>query len=67
MTPNTFGLVTGILFLLGALVHIVRLLLGVHVTIGSIVIPFWISWLLVIGCGYLAFEGFKISRITKAQ
>ena len=45
MTPKTFGLVTGILFLLGALVHIVRLLLGVHVTIGSIVIPFWISWL----------------------
>ena len=67
MAPKTFSLVTGILFLLGALVHLVRLFLGIHVIIGTTVVPVWVSWLVVIGCGYLAFEGFRISRITKAQ
>ena len=67
MTPKTFSLVTGILFLLGALVHLARLFLGLHVTIGTTVVPLWVSYLVVIGCGYLAYEGFKISRVPKAQ
>lgn len=65
MTPKTFCLITGVLFLLGALGHLARLLLGIHVTIGTTVVPVWVSWLVVIGCGYLAFEGFKLSRNAK--
>ena len=67
MAPKTFCLITGILFLAGALVHLVRLILGIHVSIDTTVIPFWISWLVVIGCGYLAYEGFKLSRAARPQ
>lgn len=62
MAAKTFCLVTGILFLLGGLVHLVRALLGLHVMIGSTIVPNWVSWLVAIGCGYLAYEGLKLSR-----
>jgi len=62
MTPKIFCLITGVLFLAGALAHLVRLFLGLHVTIGMTVIPLWVSLVVAIGCGYLGYEGLKLSR-----
>jgi hypothetical protein len=62
MTATAFCRITATLFLVGGLVHLARAMLGVHITIGSNVIPNWISVLVAIGCGYLAFEGFRLSR-----
>jgi hypothetical protein len=67
MTAKTFGLVTCILFWLGALAHLARLNTGWHITLGSTSLPIWVSWIgLAIGT-YLGYEGFKLSRTTKAQ
>ena len=67
MTPKTFCLITGILFLIGGLIHLARALLGVHITIGTTVIPNWVSMLVAIGCGYLAYEGFKVAKTLRMQ
>jgi hypothetical protein len=62
MTPRIFCLIAAAVFSLIALGHALRLLFGWHVTVESVVVPVWISWVgLGIG-GYLAYLGFQMSR-----
>jgi hypothetical protein len=62
MAQRTFSLITAILFLLIALLHALRLLRSWQVTIGDIVVPVWVSWIGLAIAGYLAYQGFKLSR-----
>jgi hypothetical protein len=43
MTQRTFSLIAAAVFSLIALGHALRLLLGWHVTVENMVVPFWIS------------------------
>ena len=61
MTQRTFFLITSILFLLIALLRAVRLLFGWHVTVESIVVPVWISWIWLAIAGYLGYQGFRLA------
>jgi len=63
MTQRTFFLITATLFSLIALLHALRLLRGWQVTIGDMMIPLWVSWVGLIVAGYLAYEGFRLSRV----
>jgi hypothetical protein len=62
MTQRSFCLITSILFLLMALLHAVRLLQGWQVTIGGAVVPIWVSWIGLAIAGFLAYEGFLLSK-----
>ena len=62
MTQRSFSLITSILFSLIALLHAVRLLQGWQVTIGSAVLPLWVSWIGLAISGFLAYEGFLLSK-----
>jgi len=62
MTPRIFFLITATLFSLIALLHAVRLLQGWQVTIGGAVVPLWVSWLGLAISGFLAYEGFLLSK-----
>ena len=62
MTPRTYSLIGGIIFSLVALLHALRLLRGWHVMIGDLSVPVWVSWLGLAIAGYLAYEGFTLSR-----
>jgi hypothetical protein len=62
MAQRTFSLITAILFSLIALLHALRLLRGWQATIGDIVVPVWVSWIGLAIAGYLAYQGFKLSR-----
>ena len=62
MTPRIFCLITAALFLLIALGHALRLLFGWHVTIESVAVPVWISWIGLAVATYLAYQGFRSSR-----
>lgn len=62
MTQRTFFLVTSILFLLVALLHGIRLLEGWQVTIGGAVVPLWVSGIGLAISGFLAYEGFLLSK-----
>ena len=62
MTPRIFCLITAALFLLIAIGHALRLLFGWHVTVESVAVPLWISWIGLGVATYLAYQGFRSSR-----
>ena len=50
--------VTATLFLVVAIVHLLRIIFGWQAEIGGLSIPFWVSWLALPGAGALAYFGF---------
>ena len=67
MTPRTYSLIAGIIFSLVALLHALRLLRGWHVVIGDLSLPVWVSWLGLVIAGYLAYQGFRVSRRIRSE
>lgn len=59
MDHKTYFKVTGIIFLVIALLHLWRIANGISVTFGGSVVPVIISWAAVIVAGYLAYQGLK--------
>jgi threonine/homoserine/homoserine lactone efflux protein len=62
MSQKTFSLVAGVVFLLVALGHALRVAFGASVVIQNTPIPMWVSWVALIVAGYLAYQGFRLSR-----
>jgi len=54
--------VTATLFLVVAIIHLLRIIFGWSVEIGGLSIPFWLSWLAVLVASALAYFGFKQKR-----
>jgi hypothetical protein len=59
---NTYLTVTATLFLIVAIVHLLRIILGWQVEIGGVSIPLWVSWLAVLAAGAFAYFGFRQHR-----
>jgi hypothetical protein len=55
-------IVTATLFLLMAIMHLLRIIFGWQAEIGGLNIPFWASWLGVLVAGALAYFGFTQKR-----
>ena len=51
--------VTATLFLIVAIMHLLRIIFGWPVEIGGLSIPLWVSWLGVLVAGGLAYFGFR--------
>jgi hypothetical protein len=62
LNRNTYMIVTAMLFLVVALLHLVRIVFGWSVEISGWTIPFWASWLAVLGAGALAYFGIRPKR-----
>jgi hypothetical protein len=62
LNRNTYLTVTVTLFLIVAIVHLLRIILGWHVKIGGLSIPLWVSWLAGLVAGALAYFGFGQHR-----
>jgi hypothetical protein len=62
MTPRIFCLIAAAVFSLIALGHALRVLFGWHVTVESVVVPVWLSWIGLAVATYLAYLGFRASR-----
>ena len=62
MNRNTYLTVTATLFLIVAIAHLLRIILGWQVEVGDLSIPFWLSWLAVLVAGALAYFGFRQKR-----
>ena len=54
--------VTATLFLVVAIMHLLRIIFGWQVEIGGLSIPFWVSWLALPVAGALAYFGFTQDR-----
>ena len=57
MSQKTFTLTAGVVFLLIALGHLLRIVLGATFVIEGIPVPMWVSGLAVVVIGYLAYQG----------
>ena len=53
---------TATLFLVVAIMHLLRIIFGWQVEIGGLSIPFWVSWLGFLLAGALAYFGFSQKR-----
>lgn len=64
-TERTLLRLVGLIFLIIALVHLLRLAFGWNLIVGEANIPMWLSWLGVIIPAYLSYCAFRFS--TKAK
>ena len=62
MTHKIYLRIAGSIFGLVAILHMLRLLLGWEVVVGGHTFPVWPSWIGPLVAGYLAYEGFRLSR-----
>ena len=62
MSRNTYLTVTATLFVTVGIVHLLRIIFGWSVEIGSWNIPFWVSWLALFASGALAYFGLTQKR-----
>jgi hypothetical protein len=59
MSLKTFCAVTGIIFAVVALIHLVRIFMVWQVTIDGWSVPMWVSWVGLVVTGCLAYVGVK--------
>ncbi len=62
MSQKTFSLVVGVIFLLVALMHALRLALRWEAVVNGWSVPMWVSALALLVAAYLAFEGLMFGR-----
>ncbi|KAA3658558.1 MAG: hypothetical protein DWQ10_10935 [Calditrichaeota bacterium] len=62
MSMKNYTILTGIIFGLVSLMHLLRVILSVDVFIGTWPTPEWISWFGFIGSGFFSFWAFKLAR-----
>jgi hypothetical protein len=61
MSHRAFSLVAGLVFLIVAMAHLCRVLLGWTVLVNGWTVPIWVSVVAVVVAGFLAFEAIKRS------
>jgi hypothetical protein len=59
MASNAYRYVTGSIFAIVALAHLIRALRAVPVQIGNSPFPIWLSWILVFVAGALSVWAFR--------
>ncbi len=62
MSQKIFSLVAGLIFLLIAVMHVLRLALKWEAVLNGWSVPMWVSALAIVIAAYLAFEGLKLGR-----
>ena len=62
MSQYVFSLVAGLIFLLIALGHILRVVFNISFVVREIPVPMWASGIAVVIMGYLAYEGFRLAK-----
>ena len=62
MNHRTFLSVTGVIFLVIAVLHLLRAVLGWNAVIGSFTIPMWLSWVALVVAAFLAYSAFKLAK-----
>jgi hypothetical protein len=60
-SEKSFLSIVGVLFGLGAVVHLLRLVMGWPIVLGDWAVPVWVSWLGLLLAGFLAYEAFRLA------
>ena len=64
MSDHAYALIAGIVFLLVAIAHLLRMALGTPVIVEGVSIPMWASAIALVVTAFLSYEGFHFARIT---
>lgn len=64
MSPKIYAIASGVIFLLVALGHLLRLLGGLEFHVGGWDLPAWASIVAVIVAGFLSYSGLRIATRT---
>ena len=62
MSEHAYALVAGIVFLLIALGHLARVVMGLPVVVQGVSIPLWASVVALAVTAFLSYEGFRFAR-----
>jgi hypothetical protein len=62
LNQKLFCFVAGLIFLVVALAHALRLVFLWRVTVMGWTVPVWVSWIAFLVSGFLAYEGLRLSR-----
>ena len=62
MSKQTYFYAVSAVFIIVAVLHLVRALSGWELMLGGAEIPMWVSWAVVIITGYLAYRGVRFGR-----
>ena len=62
MSRKTFSILAGVIFLLVAAVHLLRLVFRWEVILAGWQVPLWISAVAFLIAASLAYEGFRLSK-----
>ena len=65
MSHRAYAVTTGLIFLLMATGHILRVAFGWQATVAGQSIPAWVSWIAFVIFVYLASEGFRQAQKPK--
>ena len=61
MTEKTFATIAAAIFALVALLHLLRLVMGWSVVIGSWTVPMWVSWVGLVVARGLSYCGARLA------
>ena len=64
MSDHAYALIAGIVFLLVAIAHLLRMALGTPVVVQGVSIPMWASAIALVVTAFLSYEGFRFARRT---
>lgn len=67
MAVRTYALMSSILFLLVAVLQLLRLILQWEVAIGGWHLPMWASIVAVLVAGFLSFAGFRLFQAQRVS
>ncbi len=62
MSQKMFSATAGVIFLLIALLHALRIVFGVEWIVEGWTVTMWVSWVAVLIAAYLAYQGFRLSK-----
>ena len=66
-TEKSLLLITGVVFLIVAVIHFARLMFGWELIVGDLGVPLWLSWLGVVLTGYLSYASFHFAFRMRAK
>lgn len=65
LQQRTYLQITGLIFIVIAVLHLLRVLLGwkaLGISVAGWMVPGWISWIAVVVAGYLAYSAYKLMK-----
>jgi len=64
-SERTLLMISGIVFLVVAVLHLTRLAFGASIVLGDFIVPLWLSWVGLAATAYLSYSSFHFALRSK--